>query len=234
MSKFPEVKAKMTRLKDKSGELIKDEKNNCILVRNDTKILFDNSNNHIGTVIMSNPGSFKFDISMSINDWNNFISGYSPADTMAGEGKPDSTMRNIIKAVSKAYNEVYKKDPAGYIEVYNLSSVVNPDSKKAIEYHNKAYEVYYVKDNSNVIIDPVIKDQQCFYDLCARSNFVILGFVSSFLNNEAIKIINWSKMYNYKIIYAKSIAKSWPTHPYIWFMKEKYGDLISEKLANVI
>lgn len=227
------VEATMTRLRDIECKLIKDNQGDCYLVRNKTKILFDSSDEKIGSVIMSNPGSFKLDI----GGWDKFKEGADGIDEISGTGALDPTLRNIAKMIQLAFTNVGKV-PKGYIEVYNLSSVVNPDSSLAEEYHDYAMESSS-QDLLNKIIDPVVTDHKKITHACQDPQFIIIGFVQAFLTAEAQQIQNWCiNHFNGRTIYISQETKNWPCHPLIWYMRKinmiTLGDLASKRLEKII
>jgi hypothetical protein len=86
----------------------------------------------LGTVIMSNPGSYT--PKYASGDWCAFSSGKGH-DQIQGWGYPDMTMQNILE-VLQAAAEVSGCTHDGKIDVYNLSAVVQPKGKNAATYHN--------------------------------------------------------------------------------------------------
>ncbi|WP_270566779.1 hypothetical protein [Clostridium beijerinckii] len=191
------------------------------LLRNDTKIIFGNDNKLLGTVIMSNPGSFDFKYDPN---WTGFINGEGSDNIFKSKvGRPDSTMINIIKAIETAYAEKGSAVPDGYVRIYNISSVRCAQGKKALEVHNRVREILYENESDiSILKDPTIYDEALFKNLCNESAFVIMGFIKGFLNNEAEMLIQNIDKYNKgKKIAAYSNNNRILYHPACWIRLNK-------------
>lgn len=230
MSKYEQpVYAEITRVYDKKLNVYH-------LLRNDTKIIFGNGNKLLGTVIMSNPGSFDFKYDPN---WTGFINGAGTEKIFKSKmGRPDSTMINIIKAIETAYDEKGSVVPDGYIRIYNISSVRCAQGKKALEAHNRVKEILPQDDiNISTLQDPIIYNETYFKDLCNKSGFVIMGFIKDFLINEAEMLIqNVDKYSKNKMIAAYSYDYSILYHPACWFRLNKskpFRDIV-DSLKKII
>jgi hypothetical protein len=73
--------------------------NGMKLVRTNTRIHFNDENTVLGTVFMTNPGSYKMS---KHKDWNLFIKGGGDTEFITGEDSPDATMRCLIGVVGTA------------------------------------------------------------------------------------------------------------------------------------
>ena len=210
MAKYKQpVYAEITRIYDDKLKVYR-------LLRNDTKIIFGNGNKMLGTVIMSNPGSFNFKYDPN---WEEFINGGGTNDVFKSEmGTPDPTMINIIKAIETAYVEKGSTIPDGYVRIYNLSSVRCSDGKRALEEHNRVKDILSESKNDiSILQDPIIYNKAFFKDLCQKSDFVIMGFIKGFLINEAEILIQNIERYNKnKKISAYSGTNKIPYHPIVW------------------
>lgn len=230
MAKYEQpVYAEITRVYDKKLNVYH-------LLRNDTKIIFGNGNKLLGTVIMSNPGSFDFKYDPN---WAGFINGEGTEKIFKSKmGRPDSTMINIIKAIETAYDEKGSVVPDGYIRIYNISSVRCAQGKKALEAHNRVKEILPQNGvDISILQDSTIYNETSFNELCKQSRFVIMGFIKNFLMDEAEMLIqninNYSKN---KMIAAYSDNNSILYHPACWIRLNKskpFRDIV-DSLKEII
>lgn len=183
------VYAKITRLYDQ-------ENKEYHFLRNDTRIIFGNGGRLLGTVIMSNPGSFEF---RNNPDWNDFRKGYGNEDMFESVGTPDPTMINIIKAVEGAYALKSNTVPNGYVKILNLSSVRCPNGDGVLEVHSRVEQLLEQKGQClSILQDPYVYNESSFKSLCDESNFIILGFLKNFLNEEALRVMKWTDIHGAK------------------------------------
>lgn len=224
-----EVHATITRIYDDSSKVYH-------LLRNNTKIVFGKGKELLGTVFMSNPGSFEFKYDAS---WEIFKNGGGVSDVFKSTlGTPDPTMINIIKAIEKAYDEKGKSVPDGYVRIYNLSSVRCPKGEEALVVHNRVNEILN-KDGKEISVlkDQIVYDKDRFKDICSQSPFIIMGFMQNFLTEEAERLLKWidNSSKNKKVI-AHSNTRKYPYHPIVWIKinKGKPFEDVVKGLKNII
>lgn len=230
MAKYQQpVYAEITRVYDKKLK-------GYHLLRNDTKIIFGKGSNFLGTVIMSNPGSFDFKYDPN---WTGFINGVGNDNIFKSKmGRPDSTMINIIKAIETSYSEKGSAVPDGYVRIYNISSVRCAQGKKALEAHNMVKEILSENESDiSMLQDPIIYDEELFKNLCKESGFIIMGFIKDFLRNEAEMLIQNIDKYNKsKKIAAYSDDNKILYHPACWIRLNKskpFRDIV-DSLKEII
>jgi hypothetical protein len=203
------VYAKITRIYD-SGN------NEYHFLRNDTRIIFGNSDKLLGAVFMSNPGSFEFKYDSS---WEAFKSGNGTNDVFESDlGTPDSTMINIIKAIKEAFHRKGKKIPDGYVRIYNLSSVRCSKGKDALGVHNRVKKLLIEKSgDASLLEDLTVYNKDYFENLCQESNFIIMGYLKEFLTCEYIRLIKWiDECSRDKKIATYFGTNDYPYHPIQW------------------
>lgn len=205
------VLAEMTRFENPAGGWHLDKNGLCYLVRNKTRIEFGHSDQLIGTVIMTNPGSYGLD---KVKGWEEFRKGEGEGKQLTGYGKPDPTMQNIIMVVQEAFKRAGKRMPEGYINILNLSSIVCPKGEEAVDYHEK-FKVLIsgVKYADNLLECTEVKEN--LKAVFENSPFVILGFLQDAFKNRAIAVKEFSTGYPRKSIMALD-KSNWPSHPYRW------------------
>lgn len=228
--KYPQIVfSQMNRFSNSNGGYYLDENNTCFLVRNKTKIYFGECKNILGTVIMTNPGSYGLG---KIDGWEKFKRGEGEGSALLGSGYADLTMQNIILVVNEAFEEAGKK-PDGYLAVYNISSVVCPKGKKADSYHAVLSDI--VDKNRlgrELLVDPVVKDQEKFMQVFEESPFVMMGFVKGAFNSKVYDLLRWAEKFQNKIIsYDES---GWPSHPRRWRTEVDLRIKAKQKLMQVI
>lgn len=219
---FPEkVTAAFTRFKGTDG---------VYLVRNDVKICFGDAeaDRQIGAVIATNPGSYGF----KGPAWDDFCNGKGEADTYCGWAYPDLTMQNIIRAVREAHGRIGQTVPNGYVRMYNLTSVVCPDGRKAEQRHNGLKALIHVKDKP-LLMDPAVHVESRFRQMCDDAPFVIMGFMQGVLEAEAKKVLKWSTQFPDKIVISAD-HKRWPSHPRRWRTEKHLMLQAVGRLARVL
>jgi len=228
--KFPQhVFAEMTRFSDQSGRWYLDEKSDCFLVRNKTRIVFSQSDHLIGTVIMTNPGSYGLN---EVEGWEEFRSGKGEIQQLTGYGYPDPTMRNIIKVVQEAFKCCGKLIPEGFIDILNISNAVCPKGQNAVEYHNELNLLLKRHNYNNHLLESreVHENLSVTFD---KSPFVILGFVQKSFDHKVNDILKSSIEYSSKIVIAQD-RKNWPSHPRRWGIEKDLAEKAISNLAQVI
>ncbi|TWH52014.1 hypothetical protein [Sporomusa sp. KB1] len=211
--KYPQrILSSMTRFKDAIGRFYRDGNKQCYLVRNNTKIYFGEAEKLLGTVIMTNPGSYGLD---EIPGWSRFKSGYGEVEAIEGFGYADQTMQNIIWAIKDAFKLMNMCVPSGYIRVHNLSSVVCPNRESAEDYHQYVRQIINRnKADDNLLEEFATKNFAEFIKICNNSPFVILGFVKNIFSDKANDLLNWSSSCSNVLI--SSDNSGWPSHPRRW------------------
>lgn len=228
--KYPQrVFAEMTRFSDESGCWYLDENEHCYLVRNKTKIEFGHSDNLIGTVIMTNPGSYGLN---KVPGWEEFRLGHGDIQQLAGYGYPDLTMQNIIMVVQEAFNRCGKVMPQGFINILNISNVVCPNGHNAVGYHNELNQLT-TKHNIRKHLLESTEVHENLSSLFENSPFVILGFVQKAFEEKAKEIRELSKDYSIKTIMALD-QKNWPSHPRRWRIEKELAEKAIAALAAAI
>lgn len=228
--KYPQrVFAEMTRFSDESGHWYLDENGLCYLVRNETKIEFGHSDNLIGTVIMTNPGSYGLN---KVQGWEEFRSGHGEHQQLVGYGSPDLTMQNIIMVVQEAFKRRGKAMPQGFINILNISNAVCPKGQKAEEYHNKL-KLLITKHNLDEHLLENAEVKENLKSIFANSPFVILGFVQKAFEERVKQIIESSKDYSTKRVMALD-QNNWPSHPRRWRIEKELADKAITALVEVI
>ena len=216
------VSASITRIRDK-------ENDEFHFVRNETKITFGKGGNLLGSVIMTNPGSFSF---KGDSEWNKFIIGIGPDTFNKSDGHPDPTMINIIKSIEDAYEQINTKVPDGYIKIYNLSSARCPKASEAEACHQSIKNVMCSTSiNMALLEDPIVCDEGKFIEMCKESPFVIMGFIKNTFMNKANLIKSWENNANIKNIVQAKNDKGWPIHPICWIKlkgKMYYNDVVNQ------
>lgn len=152
--KFPErVAARMTRIMNQ---------NDVYLIRQHTKIMFGSSSSIIGTVIMTNPGSFEF---KKAKGWEEFKSGKGELDVFEAEDYADLTMQNIIGVIREGYKAANLDSPDGIVQIFNISNVVQSKGEKVEDYHEKV-SMLIEKSNEielSLLREPVTNNEQVFF-----------------------------------------------------------------------
>ncbi|WP_400244581.1 hypothetical protein AB3U99_24240 [Niallia sp. JL1B1071] len=151
-----------------------------LLIRQHTKIKFGSSTSVIGTVIMTNPGSFDF---KNTKGWDDFKNGKGLLNVFEAEDYADLTMQNIIEVVREGYKSANLGSPDGIVQIFNISNVVQSKGEKAEDYHKKV-RILIEKSNEfelSLLQEPATNNKQAFLDACMSSQFIIMGFVNNVL-----------------------------------------------------
>lgn len=179
--KYPErVTASMIRV-SLPGEML--------LLRHTTAIHFGDSSELLGMVVMTNPGKFEF---KKDPEWESFKSGEGTVDTFEASDYPDLSMQNVIEVIRSAYGASRLSNPDGIVRVYNLSNVRQPDGQQAEIYHNLAKGAL-PPTNLAILEDPITHSREIFMNECAKSDFVIMGFVNGVFEQEMQQVRSWSE-----------------------------------------
>lgn len=224
------VFAEMTRFNNGSGQWHIGDNGVCYLVRNRTRIEFGNSDNLIGTVIMTNPGSYGLD---KVKGWNEFRVGHGDAQKLEGHGFPDLTMQNIIMVVQEAFKRRGKAMPQGSVNILNISNVVCPKGYKAEEYHNMLKQLFEVNELDGCLLES-INDQKSLKLIFEDSPFVMLGFVKDVFKEKAEFIKGWS-LDNYASRTISALDKNnWPSHPRRWRTEKELAEKAITSLGKIL
>jgi hypothetical protein len=223
-----EVSSEMHRFRNENGMWDLDKGKKCFLVRNKTQIHFGNSDNLICTVIMTNPGSYGLD---KLKGWNEFESGQGNPYILDGSGYPDPTMRNIIWALLNA-NRDNLISLEGFIDIYNISSVVCPDKYKAETYHQRVLELIRINNLSiELLLHPVTHNRVEFDCVFKRSPFVIMGFVQEVFVEQVYSLLDWSKNFASKVVISPD-KNNWPSHPFRWVLDSELGEKAIQSISS--
>jgi hypothetical protein len=221
----------MQRFEDANGGCYLDKNNRCFMVRNNTQIHFGSSNNLIGTVVMTNPGSYGLN---KLQGWSDFICGKGIVDILEGKGSPDLTMQNIIGVIKDAYEKAGKSMPDGYVEVINISSVVCPKGENVVDYHNSVEMIIKSLNlNDQILYNPKLTSRNEFEFMCQSSPFVILGFVKGLFETRINNIKKWSVKFPTKVVYSEDNS-GWYTHPRRWRTESDLKNKAIDRLSNIV
>jgi hypothetical protein len=222
--KFPErIAARMTRIMNEDEVL---------LIRQHTKIKFGSSASEIGTVIMTNPGSFDF---KKTKGWDDFKNGKGLLNVFETEDYADLTMQNIIEVVREGYLSANLGSPDGIVQIFNISNVVQSKGEKVEDYHKKV-RMLIEKSNEielNLLEEPVTNNEQAFLDTCLSSQFVIMGFVDSVFSKNVSDIIKWSQSVSDRLIVAVDEKKRY-SHPRRWRTDKQLKELAIRRMSEVL
>ncbi len=222
--KFPErIAARMTRIMNEDEVL---------LIRQHTKIKFGSSASVIGTVIMTNPGSFDF---KKTKGWDDFKNGKGLLSVFEAEDYADLTMQNIIEVVREGYISANLGSPDGIVQIFNISNVVQSKGEKVEDYHKKV-RMLIEKSNEielNLLEDPVTNNEQAFLDTCLSSQFVIMGFVDSVFSKNVSDLIKWSKSVSDRLIVAVDEKKRY-SHLRRWRTDKQMKELAIRRMSEVL
>jgi hypothetical protein len=171
-----------------------------VLVRTNTKIHFNDEDTLLGTAFMTNPGSYKM---INHKDWNLFIKGKGDTDFITGEDLPDSTMQNLIGVVRSAYQLAGISKPRGYLSIYNISSLFEPDGKKIKSYHNEVVKLLEATGvNPSILCEREVREKDHFQNQCKSSSFIIMGFLNNVFNEEVHRLQEWGESHQQKVVFA--------------------------------
>jgi len=222
--KFPErVAARMTRIITQ---------NEVLLIRQHTKIRFGSSSSVIGTVIMTNPGSFEF---KKTKGWSDFKNGKGTLDIFEAEDYADLTMQNVIEVIREGYKSANLGSPDGIVQIFNISNVVQSKGEQAEDYHKK---VKMLLDKNNLIEkgllhEPVTNHEETFLNICKSSPFIIMGFVDKVFSENVSNLIKWSQVLSDKLVVAIDEKKRY-SHPRRWRTEKHLKELAISKMSQVL
>ncbi|UUZ79006.1 hypothetical protein LJK88_27585 [Paenibacillus sp. P26] len=219
--KYPEkVTASMTRFTD--GKDI-------LLLRHSTAIQLGSSNEHLGMVIMTNPGKFEFNKSPG---WHEFKMGAGTSETFVADDFPDLSMQNVIEVIRRGHETAGLSEPSGIIRIYNLSNVRQPDGKQAEAYHKQALKIV-PSDRLHLLEDPVTHSRERFLRECIKSRFVIMGFVDGKFADKMQQILDWSEDQIQRRVYAVD-DRGRCSHPRRWRTEKELKNRAIESIKNVL
>ncbi|MGQ7890620.1 hypothetical protein [Paenibacillus sp. WC2504] len=220
---YPEkVTATIRRIKHSTG---------VELLRTNTKIHLDDEDTVLGTVFMTNPGSYKLS---KHRDWNSFIKGEKDIDFITGEDSPDATMRSLIGVVRTAYESVGFSKPRGYISIYNISSLIEPDGKKIKIYHNEVVNLLIENGISpSILCEQEVSEKDHFYNQCKNSSFIIMGFLKNSFMDDVQRLKGWGEGHKQKLVFAADKEGDY-THPFCWLPKPSLKLQAVNRLVDVI
>lgn len=220
---YPEkVTATIRRIKHVDG---------VALVRTDTKIHFNDEDTALGTVFMTNPGSYKMS---KHRDWDLFIKGEGNIDFITGEDSPDATMRSLIGVVRTAYELVGISKPRGYLSIYNISSLIETDGNKINNYHNKVVNLLTANEiNPSILCEQEASEKDHFYNQCKNSSFIIMGFLKNAFKEDVQRLKGWGEEHKQKLVFAADKEGDY-THPFSWLPKPPLKQQAINRLVDVI
>lgn len=221
--KYPEkVSARMIRIIEQ-GEVY--------LIRHSTFIQFGTSSSLIGTVFMTNPGSFDFKNS---SGWEDFKNGKGDVNIFSGEDYPDLTMQNIIEVVRESYKAANLGAPDGVVQIINLTNVVQSKKDKVEDYYQKVKRLINERGLDQALLtDVTTTDQQAFLDTCEKSKFVIMGFADKVFSEKVLTMKHWSHLVSNKLVVALD-KKNRFSHPRRWRTDKDLKERAIEKMAQVL
>lgn len=223
------VFSRMTRFKHMDGGYYLNHDMECIMVRNNTRIYFDDSQYLLGAVIMTNPGSYGLD---KMAGWEQFKSGKGEETFLDGYGYADPTMQNIIWTIKEAF-AAFDKVPFGYVNIYNISSVVCPNSEKADEYHNMVSGfINDSKKERDLIEDPILTTKKDFFQICEDAPFLMMGFVKGIFESKVRSLLEMAK--NTSNIIVSNDKKGCPSHPRRWRTEPELRKKTIQELIKLI
>ncbi|MDU0205835.1 hypothetical protein ACYEXS_34625 [Paenibacillus sp. MAH-36] len=216
------VTATIRRIKHSSG---------VELLRTNTKIHFNDEDAVLGTVFMTNPGSYK----MSKHaDWNSFIKGEKDIEFITGEDSPDATMRSLIGVVRTAYELVGISKPRGYLPIYNISSLIEPDGSRIKNYHNEVVNLLNTNDiNPSILCEQEVSEKDHFYNQCKNSSFIIMGFLKNSFKEDVQRLKGWGEEHKQKLVFAADKEGDY-THPFCWLPKPPLKLQAINRLVDVL
>jgi hypothetical protein len=205
--------------------------NGMELVRTNTRIHFDDEDTVLGTVFMTNPGSYKM---TKHKDWNLFIKGGGDIDFITGEDSPDTTMRSLIGVVRTAHEIVGISKPSGYLSIYNISSLIEPDGNKIKNYHNEVVNILKANDLiPSILHEREVSEKDHFHNQCNSSSFIIMGFLKNAFKEDVQKLRGWGEEHKQKLVFAADKEGDY-THPFSWLPKPPLKQQAINRLVDVI
>jgi len=199
-----------------------------LFLRKNTIVRFGNSNRLHGAILMSNPGSYspKF----AERNWQEYRDGKG-ADKLWGWGFPDFTMQNVIQALQVASNRAaYPLD--GYIEIHNLSAIVQPKGEDAEAYHQAAHDVLLSNGKQGILTEEWLESRESFlqYIRSLDDRFLIVGFAERLFQTQQRKVQAWARECG-NVYYAQDEAGRW-SHPRRWRTDPRLANEIQGKLER--
>ncbi|RBP04954.1 hypothetical protein [Rossellomorea aquimaris] len=222
--KYPErIAARMTRI------INQDE---VLLIRQNTKIKFGSSDAIIGTVFMTNPGSFDF---KHTKGWADFKSGKGLLNVLETEDYADLTMQNLIEVIREGYKHANLGSPDGIVQIFNISNVVQSKGEEAEDYHKKVRVIIEKSDVQKLALiqDIVAVTEQEFLKACVSSRFVIMGFVNNVFTENVSNLIKWSRALEDRLVVAKD-EKSRYSHPRRWRTEKNLKELAINEMCRAL
>lgn len=195
-----------------------------LFLRKNTQVHIGSTDQLMGAVIMSNPGSYT--PKYAAGDWKAFSNGEGQ-DQIHGWGYPDMTMQNIIEVLQVAA-EVSGYALDGKIDIYNLSAVVQPKGKNAATYHN--YAVKALADE--LLYESWMNTQSDFKNHMLKNDyhFVIIGFLAPFLIEKQLQVQRLAVGFP-DVFYATDDVGRW-SHPRRWKTEIQLKFQMIEKLTH--
>lgn len=190
-----------------------------LLVRESAYVQFGTSEDTLGMVIMTNPGSFQ------LNGANGWVSG-----------APDPTMRSVIRVIKEAY-QANGLEPEGRLHIHNLSNIAEPDHTRAKTKHQLLADLIATKVVSGIILeDPVVHSEADFERACAQAQFVMMGFVKSLFQSKyerLIRLAHSKPSIAARLIFAEDNTGH-RTHPYTWLLKPELRVQAVTRLTSLL
>jgi hypothetical protein len=192
---------------------------NEYVMRQPTEIHFGSSANLLGSVIMTNPGSFKFSGS---EDWTTLPDSKGRLQSAESNGSPDPTMISIIRVINEGFKQAGRGTPSGIVRVHNLSNIREPNAKLVKALHQKVTKILEKNHlDMNLLEDPATNSESGFVKMVKESQFLIMGFVRQVFESRIREIMNWKEK-NPSCVYAYALDNiGCYSHPYRWMIHEE-------------
>jgi len=195
-------------------------------------IHFGHNKELMGTVIMTNPGSFHFERSV---EWHELPDSNGMLSSTISSGSPDVTMQNIIHVILKGYELAGLDSPNGVVHIRNLSTIREPKAKKVTAAHTAIKEIMLQHHlDISLLEDPTCRTKEGLDQLVQDSRFIILGFVKNMFTEEIMNIMKWKNQYSSKFVCSPLNHSNWCSHPFIWKIHKNYRHLAIENLTDVL
>lgn len=216
------VYAEVQRIRDLTGDWLRDQNGNCIMIRNRTKLLFGKEDVLLGSVILTNPVPMKL---IDYNEWTGFRNGEGTEEKAIGIGRACPELRIIMDVIIHAYCNVLASSPAGYVNVYYISNVVCTKKEHLFHAHG-LIEQSNLRGNLNQRI--FLQDSFNFFD----ADFVLLGFRKSLFEKQTRQLMERARTSS-NTVYVED-ESGWGTHPYCWGPFPEVKQNITRKLMRVL
>ncbi len=197
------------------------------LFRYETRILFNDDTQLLGTVYMTNPGSFSLDKHPNWADLQKAKIG-----EIQGYSSPDTTMQNLISVIRSAY-QAAGITPSGYVAIYNISTLVESDGRKIEQLHSEAMNALSLAGESTLLQETACHQFDTLNKHCHDSKFVILGFLNNVFPEEIARIKTWTCKHANKLVYATDQEGNF-IHPYRWRLLPEVRLELHQKLLGII